>query len=396
MNGVDTIEMGVMPTPCLQFNIKALHAKMGVTVTASHNPNEYNGIKFTGAEGLEISREEEKFIEEAVHFRRFPEITWNRMGSIREDTAGIARYQDSIRKNADFNLIRKVGLKVVLDPGNGTSAASSPLLLREATGSLITLNSNPDGYFPGRPSEPTEANLAQLRKAVPDFQADLGIAHDGDSDRIAFIDERGRYVPGEVALALFAKYVLKHHPGGTVATSVTSSNCVEDVVREMGGKIVITRSGSLPVAIGVREHHAVFGGEENGHFYWPEHQNAPDGPMSSLKILEVLANEHRPLSALVEELPKYSVMKTKTELPPGLRAPVVERVLEALKPDATRLVTMDGVKAYWEDGWLLVRPSGTEPICRVFAESRSAPRAQELMERGVGLVQQFVKELQQA
>ncbi len=388
--GVDVVEMGVMPTPCLQFNVRALTAKLGITVTASHNPVEYNGLKFTGPEGLEIPRAAEELIERTVHERAFPTVVWDRMGTIREDGAGIARYQDSIRRTTDFAAIRARGLKVILDPGNGTSAASSPPLIREATGSLITLNANPDGYFPGRPSEPTEANLTMLREAVPRFHADLGIAHDGDSDRIAFIDETGRYVPGEVALALFARSILERSPGATIVTSVTSSTCVEEVVREMGGRFVVTRSGSLPVAVGIAEHRAAFGGEENGHYYWPEHQNAPDGPMSAFKMLELLAHEQRPLSVLVDALPQYTVYKTRTALPRALRAALVLDVLSTLREEADRILALDGVKAWWADGWLLVRPSGTEPICRIFAESKDPRRARALAERGVALVDQFV------
>lgn len=389
--GLDVVEMGVMPTPCLQYNICALSARLGITITASHNPVEYNGLKFTGPEGFEIPRTSEERIERAVYERTFRPISWDRMGTIREDAGGLARYQASIRRNNDFAAIRARGLKVVLDAGDGTSAASSPPLIREATGHLVTLNANPEGYLPGRPSEPTEANLGMLMDAVPRFHADLGIAHDGDSDRVAFVDEKGRYVPGEVALALFARSILERQPGATIVTSVTSSSCVEEVVRQQGGRFVVTRSGSLPIAVGIAEHHAAFGGEENGHYFWPEHQNAPDGPMSSFKMLEVLAREGRPLSTLVEELPQYTVYKTRTPLPRHLRDALVADVVETLKDDAIRVLTIDGVKAWWPDGWLLVRPSGTEPICRVFAESKDPVRARGLAARGVALVGEFVR-----
>jgi phosphomannomutase/phosphoglucomutase len=251
---------------------------------------------------------------------------------------------------------------------------------------------------PPAPSEPTEENLFALRKTVVDLGAQLGVAHDGDSDRVAFVDETGRYIPGEVTLALFAKYRLRENPGATVTTSVTSSRAVTDVVAQSGGRLVVTRSGSLPVAQGVIDSGAVFGGEENGGYYWPEHQVARDGPMSSAKMLELLASERRPLSELVAEVPKYHLAKAKVPLGHATRAArrtkeiVVEQAGTFLAHDADSVITIDGVKAFYGDSWLLVRPSGTEPICRVFAESRDEAQAKDLLQRGIDLVQRIVGE----
>jgi phosphomannomutase/phosphoglucomutase len=169
-------------------------------------------------------------------------------------------------------------------------------------------------------------------------------------------------------------------------TAVTSTSCINDVVAQAGGNLVVTRSGSLAVAEGIRDNRAVFGGEENGGYYWPEHQIARDGPMSSAKMLEVLSILGRPLSELLAELPRYTVVKTKVPLPRALKDPVMAEVRAVLGAEAERLVTIDGVKAYYADGWLLVRPSGTEPLCRIFAESRDPERARELQRRGVELV----------
>ena len=386
MRGVDVLELGKMPTPALQFNVRTLGARAGLMVTASHNPTEFNGIKFCGPRGLEISRSDEQAVERAIHGRAFTPVTWDRAGTIRQDSQGVDRYLASIESNIDAPAVRKAQLRVVLDCGNGTSAVTSPRLLRSLGCRLTTLNANPDGHFPGHPSEPTDENLADLKATVVSSGADLGIAHDGDSDRIAFIDETGRYVPGEVALALLAQEMLRAHPKGLVVTSVTSSTCVEKVVAKAGGEIVITRSGSLPVAEAILERKAIFGGEENGGYYWPSHQTARDGPMSSAKMLEFLVQRGRPLSELLKELPPSVVVKAKTPLAPELRSAVVGRVTRTLETEARRLVTLDGVKAFYDDGWLLIRPSGTEPICRVFAESTAAARARELVDHGLSLV----------
>jgi phosphomannomutase/phosphoglucomutase len=393
MKGVNVRDMGTMPTPCLQFNIRALGATMGLTVTASHNPNEFNGIKFTGPQGIELPRESEQAMEWAIHRHEYAPGTWDRVGSLRADPDGIDRYVSSILHHTDVPIVRAARPRVVLDPGNGTSAVTSPRLLRELGCQLITLNANPDGYFPGRPSEPNEENLWALRKTVVDVGAAIGIAHDGDSDRVAFIDEKGQFLPGDIAMAVLARERLRQRPGGTVVTSVTSSTLIEDVVEAGAGILEVTRSGSLPVAQRILEREAVFGGEENGGYYWPEHQVARDGPMSSTKMIELLVRSRRPLSELVATLPRYYLSKTKVPLVRPFRDRVLARVHERLEQEADRLVTLDGQKAYYPDGWLLVRPSGTEPICRIFAEGRSAERAKELMAHGVEMVRQEVDRL---
>ncbi len=392
MDGVEVVELGNMPTPCLQFNVKALRARLGLMVTASHNPTDFNGIKFSGPEGLEITPEEEHAIERNVHLRHHALPRWERAAPIRSDSDGVARYLKSIVARVDRTRIAERKLRVVLDCGNGTSAATSPLLLRSLGCRLTTLNANPDGHFPGHPSEPTEANLADLRKTVVAVGADLGIAHDGDSDRIAFVDETGRYIPGEETLGLFAREVLRRKGGGTVVTSVTSTRCVEEAVRVAGGTLVITRSGSLPVARAVLDERAVFGGEENGGYCWPEHQDARDGPMSSAMMLDLIAETGKSLATLLSDLPKFHVVKRNVPLPAPVKAAVLDKVRATLGAEAERLVTLDGVKAFYADGWILVRPSGTEPICRVYAESRDAARAKEMCERAVGLVGAFVTE----
>lgn len=390
MDGVDVVELGPMPTPCLQFNVRSGEAAAGLMVTASHNPTDFNGIKFCGPKGLELPREAEEEIERAIAERRHPSTSWDRAGSVHSDTQGIDRYSRSIRRHADVAAIRRARPRVVLDCGNGTSAVVSPRLLRELGCDVVTLNANPDGHFPGHPSEPTEENLADLRRTVVQTGAALGIAHDGDSDRVAFVDENGQYVPGEQSLAIFARYALEGAPSGTIVTAVTSTSVVEDVVRGLGGQLVVTRSGSLPVARAIEDEGARFGGEENGGYYWPEHQVARDGPMSSVKMLELLATSGRRLSEQAATLPRYCVLKTKIPLPYDLKLAVIEDVRKALAPRARRLVTIDGVKAFFDDGWLLVRPSGTEPICRIFAESRRPERARQLVDEGIRLVTERV------
>jgi|HubBroStandDraft_1064217.scaffolds.fasta_scaffold15813_2 phosphomannomutase / phosphoglucomutase len=388
MLGFDVVEMGPMPTPCFQFNVREFGAKGGLMVTASHNPPEFNGIKFTGPRGLDISPEAQAKIERNFAQRSYLGADWMSAGTIRTDSTGVDRYVTSIRRNIDVPAIQQSHISVVLDPGNGTSAVSSPFLLRAIGCRLITVNSNPDGWFPGRLPEPSGENLIHLAKAVPELGAMVGIAHDGDADRVAFVDEKGQFLHGDLALAVLARYVLKRHPGGTVVTSVTSSSVVKDVVENQGGKIVETKSGSLSLAAGIEKSGAVFGGEENGHYYWPDHLNAPDGPMSSAMMLELLAHEARPLSEIAGEIPVYHLRKDKVTVDRSLHSFVLAHATAALREGADRTDTTDGVKAYFQAGWVLIRPSGTEPIVRVFSEGRSEVRANMLAERGMALVRE--------
>lgn len=391
MLGLDVVELGPMPTPCLQFNVRVCGAQGGLMVTASHNPPQFNGIKFTGPHGLEISHEAELAIEEIVHRRTFRQPDWRRAGTIRTDFEGVTRYVDSICSNVDRELIARWKPRVVLDPGNGTSTVTSPMVFRELGCRVVTLNAQPDGSFPGRASVPSEENLTDLRQLVPLSGSSLGVAHDGDADRIALIDEKGGYVSGDVMLGLLARYMLERHPGSTIVSSVTSSSLVREVVEREGGTFFETRSGSLPVAVGVEEQHAVFGGEENGHCYWPKHQNAPDGPMTSAMVLEMLAHSGRPLSELAAEMPTYRLLKRTVNVDPLVRGAALEHVRTTLTAEAERVETVDGVKAFYPEGWVLVRPSGTEPLFRVFAESHTTTGVQKLSDRGIAVVREFTE-----
>ncbi|MCI4368523.1 MAG: phosphoglucosamine mutase [Thermoplasmata archaeon] len=387
MAGINVQEIGAMPTPCLQFSVREAGARAGMMITASHNPTDFNGIKICGHDGLEISRLEEIDVETRVYNRQFPSVPWDQAGEITWESNCVARYLESISHLIDGPAVARRRAAVVLDCGNGTSAATSPRLLRSLGCKLTTLNSNPDGHFPGHPSEPKEENLKALMATVVDTKSDLGVAHDGDSDRVAFIDETGRFVPGEEALALLVREMLRSHPGGTIVTSVTSTQAVEEVVANERGKLIITRSGSLPVARGIVDNHAIFGGEENGGYYWPTHHVARDGPASSAMMLDILARTGKSLSQLLDELPRIKVVKHNVPLDPLMKEAVMQGVQKALEAEAERVDPLDGVKAFYSDGRLLVRPSGTEPLCRIYGESKDPERAHALARRGVQMVE---------
>ncbi len=395
MGGIDVREIGTLPTPAVQYNVRELHAGFGVIVTASHNPPEFNGIKGIAGDGLEFTRETERSVEEAYAAGRFAAQDYRSIGTIVTDGLGATRYLDGITSQVDVAALRKRRFRVVLDCGNGASTVTSPTLLLRLGAKYTTLNGNPDGTFPGHDSEPTEENLQDLIRYVRTIGADIGVAHDGDADRAVFIDEQGTFVPGEKIFTLMARESVKKHGGGVVVTPVTSSDAVADAIAPFGGKVRFTRVGSPVVSRAMQSEGGVFGGEENGGLIFAEHQLARDGAMALAAVLEVLVHSGKTLSELVAELPPYHLVKRKVPCPIALREKVLSEVPALMdRGKAIEVSTLDGVKVRTTEGWVLVRPSGTEPIYRIFAESRDRKAAELLADSMAKSVDTYVRSLQ--
>ncbi len=380
--GHRVVELGILPTPAIQWSVPRVGAQLGIIITASHNPPEFDGFKCIAADGLEATRETEIRLEQAMSAPPPRSAPFDRLGSSRHDEGGAARYLEGILERVDAPTIVARHFVVVLDCANGASAVTSPELLRRLGCQVVTLNGHIDGTFPGRPSEPTEANLTHLARTVPAVGADLGIAHDGDADRAAFVDATGRFVPGEKILALLARDRLRRGRGGVIVTPVTGSRAVEDLARELGGQVVYTRVGSPSVTHAMQERSALFGGEENGGLIFPELHLARDGAMTAAAVLDLLAHEGRPLAESLAGLPSYTMVKLKLPLPTDRREELLTGLTRALAAPGAEIVALDGVKSVRPDGWVLVRPSGTEPLLRVFAEAKEPARAQALAEEG--------------
>jgi len=382
--GCDVIDLGMVPTPCAQYFVaKSGHLKGAIVVTASHNPREFNGLKAIDARGMEMRREDEESIEAIFFENRFHSAAWSDVGSSRVDDIAIPRYMEAIQAKVDAEAIQKRNPLVVVDPGNGAGCVVTPYLLRALGCKVLSLNAQPDGAFPGRLPEPTPDHLGDLMRIVSEVHADLGVAHDGDADRATFVDDKGAFVVGDKAFALLASAAVKSR-GGTVVTPVSTSSVVEEVVRASGAKVIRTRVGSPIVARTMFESGAVFGGEENGGVIFPDHQFCRDGAMSAAKMLELLAHEGKSLSALVAALPQFHIKKANVPVPVERREAVLASIVELAK--GRKVDTTDGVKILERDGAVLVRPSGTEPIFRVYAEAKTAARADALADEGVVLI----------
>lgn len=390
MGGHRVTEVGLLPTPAVQYNVTRLDAQLGIILTASHNPPEFNGIKCIAGDGLEVPRDVEERIEASVAAGEGRSVPFDRIGEIRFDSHGAERYIEGILAQVDVASIARRKFTVVLDCGNGASVPTSPTLLRRLGCRVITLNGHVDGTFPGHLSEPTETNLVDLERTVPALGADLGIAHDGDADRAVFVDGNGRYVPGEQTLTLLAREFVRRAGGGTVVTPVSGSQSVEDVVRPLGGEVVYTRVGSPVVTREMLRRKAVFGGEENGGLIFPSFQLARDGAMTAAAVLDYLARSGELLHDALATLPKYFLVKEKVHCPIDRRDRVLELIAADVASDGSRVLTLDGLKVFRDDGWMLLRPSGTEPLIRVFAEAKTRERAEFLANDGLERVRSAV------
>ncbi len=391
--GHRVIELGLLPTPAIQYNVPRVGAQLAVIVTASHNPPEFNGLKCIGADGLEVPREVEEAIEAGVERKTGRPAPYASVGEVIPEADGAERYLAGLLGQVDVPAIRARHFTIALDCGNGASAVTSPALLRRLGCRVVALNAQIDGTFPGRTSEPTEESIADLRKLVPAVGADLGVAHDGDADRAVYVDATGAFVPGEALLAWHAAEAVGRAGGGVVVVPVSASQAVEDVVLARGGSVVYTRVGSPSITRAMRDGAAVLGGEDNGGLAFPRFQLARDGAMSLAATLDLLAQSPSTLRDLVGKIPRYALERRKVPCPVELRSPVAEQLVTSLPRAGEKVVTLDGLKLYRRGGWILLRPSGTEAIYRVVAEAKDRPTALALANEGVAAVEASVHEL---
>lgn len=377
--GCKVINLGIAPTPAVQYFVRD-NADAGIVITASHNPREYNGLKLIAGDGTEFGSEGELAVED-VYFKGGLKLAdWRETGEL-SDTNVIPAYMDAIMGKVNAADIKKRGFVVAVDTGSGAGSVVTPFLLSKLNCKVTTINAQIDGTFPSRNPEPTEDVLTDLGKIVISNGADLGVAHDGDADRAVFIDERGHFVNEDVLLAIIVKHVLSKKVG-PVVTPVSSSQRIVDVAEAAGGHVIWTPVGSIYVARMMMQVNAVIGGEGNGGIIFPEHQYCRDGAMTVAKVLEIMTERRKKISELVKEIPKRYMDKTKVTCRD--RDATMQQIRSSVKGN---IDTTDGVKIWYDDGWLLIRPSGTEPIIRIFVEAETKRRAGDLLEAGKQLTE---------
>ena len=373
-SGLDCYMAGLVPTPCLEYATKKLGYDGGLMITASHNPPQYNGIKPVASDGVEISREDERKIEQI-----FDEKNWiktNTFGKSFEEPNVISTYIDGIISLIDIDSIKTKKFKVCLDLGNGAQAVTAKKLCENLGCDVYTINEEINGDFPGRGSEPTPQNLDELSKLVVDTNSNFGIAFDGDGDRSIFCDETGIILTGDSSALLLCDYLLQQYPNSQVVTCLNSGNIIENIVKKTNSHVVRTKVGSVEVSRRMVSDDALVGYEENGGFMFGNHNHVRDGAMTLALMLDLLSKSQSHLSQNIKNLPPSFTTKTKIECSLEKSKIVISELLKEF-PDSN---TSDGIKIQVDkDNWVMIRPSGTEPIIRIYGESNSQQNLDSLI-----------------
>jgi phosphoglucosamine mutase len=357
-------------------------------ITASHNPPQYNGIKIFGNDSLAYADEKQDEVEKRIVEQRFELTKWQGIGEAALADEG-SIYVDMIKKVVKL----RREWRVVVDPGCGATFDIAPALLKAVGCKVIALNAQPDGFFPARSSEPTAESLGGLARVVKALKADVGIAFDGDGDRVAFIDERGGFVDFDRGLAAFSAYAVRKNGGGIVVTNVEASMCVERMVEAQGGKVVRTKVGDVYVSEAIKNAKAVFGGEPCGAWVHPRFHYCPDGPLSAVLFLKALEDMDKSAAGFIAEVPEYATLRENMACRNELKREAVANIGKTIKsafPDHTGFSTVDGVRIALKEGWLLIRASGTEPLVRITVEGESLKAAKDIIKRGKAMVRKQV------
>jgi phosphomannomutase/phosphoglucomutase len=366
--GLDVGYAGLVPTPCLQFAAKRLGYRGGIMITASHNPPQYNGLKPTAPDGVEISRDDELKVEDIYYSRRFAQTGGH--GRDYADEKVISSYIDAATLLVDSDRIRSKERTVVMDTGNGAQAVTAPIMAQRLGCKVIVVNGHVDGDFPGRGSEPTPDNLGLLSQTVKSSGADFGVAFDGDGDRSMFCDNTGAIHWGDKTGALLVKHLLSEkHRGAEVVCPINTTMMLSMVAEQAGSKVIHTKVGSVEVSREMVNRKALLGLEENGGFMYGALNQVRDGAMATALVLDMLAASGVSFAELVSRLPKMHQFKTKFVC--KSREVINKAVQACIEHGSPRKVdTLDGAKVWIdEETWVMVRPSGTEPLIRMYAES---------------------------
>ncbi|MGQ9518505.1 MAG: phosphoglucosamine mutase [Candidatus Fervidibacter sp.] len=386
--GCKVIDLGIVPTPTLQLAVQHWQADGAVAITASHNPAEWNALKFFDPSGMYLDAEGVGCLRAVYEGGNFRRARWNEMGQIQTDATAIDRHIERILTCVDVERIRSRRFKVVIDCVNGAACFISPRLLERLNCEVITLFGEPTGIFQRDP-EPVAENLNELCQVVWDAKADVGFAHDADVDRLAIIADGGEALGEEMTLVIVVHHVLAHKEKGPIVTNLSTTMAVDDVASQFGVPVYRTPVGDINVSKRLKEVGGAVGGEGNGGVIYPKIQYARDAIAALALVLEFMAMHDEPLSELVKRLPRYHMVKKR--LPTGTKP--VHELLKRIKQryTAEEVIEEDGVKLRWNDHWVHVRPSGTEPILRVIAEAKTPEYADKLCDEVIADLQQFLK-----
>ncbi len=384
--GAEVFDAGVVPTPVLYLGVVENGFDGGIQVTASHNPPEWNGFKLVLANGETVSS--------GAGMELLKEIV--KSGKIKKKTSAtrtvkkidvITPYINKIKQM--IHLKRRV--RVAIDFSNGATCNVGKKLLEEIGCEIVSINDKPDGTFPGHLPEPNSETLKDLSKLVSTNNFEFGAGLDGDGDRAVIVDDKGRILDGDIALAVL---ISMSGIRGKVVYDVSSSSCLERIIGEKGCEPVLSRVGRAFMLRKVREVNAVIGAEKSNHFYFSELYGFDDGLFAVAKFAELISMSNKPLSYFLDNLPKYySSPIISVDVPEHLKNKVMEKISTRMKGLSENVIEIDGVKAYFSDGWILIRPSNTMPQIKYTVEAKDSSTLQEFLRLADSLIKQSVTDL---
>ena len=374
--GNRVIDIGVCPVPTVQLQVRHRRAQGGIAITASHNPAEWNALKFIGSSGLFLDAAQARELLDIYHQGEYTKVGGAELRTVEEIEGATDLHIKSILDALGPLPQTHKKLRVVLDSCNGAGSLVGPKLIEALGAEVIPINVTPDGSFP-RPAEPLAENLGDLCRAVKEHQADVGFAQDMDADRLAIVSNEGEAIGEDNTLVLAMLYVLGREKGPVVANLSTTS-AVEDVAKRFGCPVFLTKIGEVNVTDAMQQHNAVIGGEGNGGVIYPRINFARDSLVGIALVLHLLAESGKSVTELLETVPRYHIVKDKMTCPSDRISTVLRMVREQFAEFP--MDTRDGVKVITKDGWFLVRGSNTEPIIRIVAEAKSEERAREIID----------------
>lgn len=364
--GADVIQIGLTSTPMYYYSVNALNGDAGIMITASHNPGQYNGFKLTGPGAVPSI----KFIANDELYRLTVEGNFEEPAKRGEDRGIVNTLDGYIEKVLETSRVKDFGnMKIVIDTANGMGGLIVPKLLAEKNCTVYPLYFDIDGNFPNHEANPlNDSTLDDLKKKVLEVGANLGVAYDGDADRVGFVDEKGQTVPGDIITALIAKEMLKEKPGATILYDLRSSWAVKEEIANAGGKPMMSKVGHGLIKQQMREENALFAGELSSHYYFSNFYVTDNGDLAMLKIIQLLVDEPETFSALAKPIMRYFHSPEINSKVADVKSKIAE-IKERYKNG--NIIELDGLTVEFEDWWFNLRASQTEPLIRLNVEAKT-------------------------
>ena len=377
--GCEVIDLDVCPTTSLQLAVSWLKADGGIAITAGHNPSQWNALKFVRSDGLYLNSIQAEELLDIFHQGEFTKASSDEMKSSVEKQDAIEHHLERLRATFDVKRVAALNLKVAVDCCNGACSKLIPEWLREQGCEVLAINDDLNSPFPHRP-EPKPETMAQLSAIVKAGDADIGFAHDADGERLGIVDERGEPLSEELTFALAARIRLAERPGAVV-TNVSTTSAIDQIATHYGGNVIRTPVGQAYISEAMLEHGAVLGGEGSGGVSVPELHSTHDGAAAVALILQGLASSGKPVSELVRELPRLTMLKHNVAVEPNRLYSVLQNFRLAMEDEQLTIDQTDGIKIVFPEGWIHVRASNTESMIRVIAEAADPKSAENLLNR---------------